>query len=537
MPPPPQQKYKKEWESEEWARGWLTSPKPGEFTGKAFCSYCTQYLRPQKKILHDHSLLMRHITKSKSVKSSKSVEKFFTVIDTRVMSAELNTVAMIARSNIPIRFSEELIQTNKHCLSDSETAKKMTSSRTKTTYLLTECLYPAAHKDLVKRMSESDGFSILCDKATDVSMKKVFCIRVCFYDHNSQEVVSRLYRLIELSEGTATGLFQAISQALEEDNLDWTNVVGYASDGENLMQGVGPNSLLALIKEKIASIYILKCFCHSFHLVADYACRLLSQSAEVLVHDCYNYMKNSPNRLASYGEFQVFCALDPVKILKPCQTRWLSLRECVGRMIQQLPALELFFEAEVSDLKTKNSQAERIKHALHEPAIVATIEFMDSVLGDLTGLNKIFQSETFELHRLIPELTKVIKLYASNFMPVHPDSNALSINIDQQDQWLPLDKVYPGVNAQNTLSSMKPHQKETFLKRCRDWYREAIRQICMHVNLLDPVLLAMASLDHQTKLENPTKVDRGAIGILVSNLPLIVEKQKTSLQSLNRLVE
>ena len=69
-------------------------------------------------------------------------------------------------------------------------------------------------------------------------------------------------------------------------------VLGYASDGENLMQGAS-NSLLTKIKEKVPDVFVLKCFCHSFHLVACYACKKLSRSAEQLVHDIYNYFKNS----------------------------------------------------------------------------------------------------------------------------------------------------------------------------------------------------------------------------------------------------
>ena len=122
---------------------------------------------------------------------------------------------------------------------------------------------------------------------------------------------------------------------------------------------------------------------------------------------------------------------------------------------------------------------------------------MDYMLGDITGLNKLFQSETFKLHRLIPELTKVIKLYVSNLMDVTPDTDASSLDIDQPEMWYNWEKIYPGISATNTLLNMRPCQRGTFLTRCRDWYREAIKQIFMRVDLSDPVLLAMVSLDHQ----------------------------------------
>lgn len=114
-----------------------------------------------------------------------------------------------------------------------------------------------------------------------------------------------------------------LQKQLESDRLPWDKVVGYASDGENLMQGT-TNFVLTRLQEKAPGLFVLKCFCHSFHLVANYACAKLSNSAEELVHDIYNYFKSSPNRQDSLVEFQHFCNTEPNKILKSCQTRWIS---------------------------------------------------------------------------------------------------------------------------------------------------------------------------------------------------------------------
>ncbi len=49
--------------------------------------------------------------------------------------------------------------------------------------------------------------------------------------------ITQLYQLKSLDSGDANGLFDAIKSAFEEDALPWGKLVGYASDGENLMQG------------------------------------------------------------------------------------------------------------------------------------------------------------------------------------------------------------------------------------------------------------------------------------------------------------
>lgn len=221
----------------------------------------------------------------------------------------------------------------------------------------------------------------------------------------------------------------------------------------------------------------------------------------------------SPNRQKSYAEFQKFVDVDAHRILKPCQTRWLSVAQCVGRILEQWPALVLFFTAEASD--KSSLQAERILHALKSTYVKATLEFCDYVLGDLTGLNVIFQSNGFQLHRLVTEVERVVKMLCQNFRK--PIQNLSNINVDDESQWLPLQQVYPGIMAHESVGLMLPHEREGFLTRCRDWCREAVRQILRRIDLPNPVLNALKDVDHVKILDGRADVSSG--GILAKGFP------------------
>lgn len=429
------------------------------------------------------------------------------------MKAELNVVALIARKNISFNFLDSLVATLHGIADDSKGIKGMSCNRTKGTYLLTECLAQYAHEKLVDDLRQSNGFSILCDKATDITMNKVFCVNVRFLN-KSNEPVTRFYRLIPVEEGDATGLFASLDIALQKDELHWDKVIGYASDGENLMQGAN-NSLLTRIERAAPNLFVLKCYCHTFHLVAEHASKVLSKTADQLIHDVYNYFKMSPNRQKSYAEFQKFVDVDAHRILKPCQTRWLSVVQCVSRILEQWPALVLFFTAEASD--KSSLQADRILQALKSTYVKATLEFCEYVLGDLTGLNVMFQSNGFHLHRLGTEVERVVKMFCQNFRK--PVQNLATVNVDDESQWLPLDKVYPGIMAYESLGKMLPHERESFLRRCRDWCREAVRQITQRIDLSDPVLIAFKDVDHVRILEG--SVDIKSAGVLAQRFPRI----------------
>lgn len=101
-------------------------------------------------------------------------------------------------------------------------------------------------------------------------MKKVFCVCIKFLKIATCEPVTRFHSLIPVNDGCGEGLFELLKATLE-DGTGLNKVVGFASDGENLMQGER-NSLLTKLKDAVYDLFVVKCFCHTFHLFAGHAC-------------------------------------------------------------------------------------------------------------------------------------------------------------------------------------------------------------------------------------------------------------------------
>lgn len=166
--------------------------------------------------------------------------------------------------------------------------------------------------------------------------------------------------------------------------------------------------------------------------------------------------------------------------------------------------------------ETKSPAAERILKSLRSTYIEATLEFTDYVLGDLTGLNTLFQSDAFRLHRLLPEVERVIRMFCQNFM-VRETVQLGKIDVDDQSKWLPLDKVYSGLLATERVKTMMPYQRESFFTRCRDWYRVAVRQILQRIDVSSPILEALKDVNHNAILKGTAEIK--STGSLASKLP------------------
>lgn len=104
----------------------------------------------------------------------------------------------------------------------------------------------------------------------------------------------------------------------------------------------------------------------------------------------------------------------PHSILSPGQTRWLSLEQCVLRVLEQLPALILYFKEEYEDDQSKETSTiiKFLEPSLTSPFFL----FLKYALRCLNEFNTLFQSEAPLLFSVRAEFEKHKKDFANNFM-------------------------------------------------------------------------------------------------------------------------
>lgn len=138
------------------------------------------------------------------------------------------------------------------------------------------------------------------------------------------------------------------------------------------------NSVSQKIKLHFPGVYLMKCICHSLHLVCSEACKKLPTRCEDLVRQIYNFFSHSSKRQSQLYQFQSFLDLQDHKILHPSATRWLSLLSVVNRIIEQWDALRLFFNDKW--LSEKLASTRIICEQLNDPFTKAFYLFVEWVL-------------------------------------------------------------------------------------------------------------------------------------------------------------
>ncbi|XP_039278769.1 uncharacterized protein LOC120350252 [Nilaparvata lugens] len=282
----------------------------------------------------------KHLKNCRSVKSSNSLVQSFSQATTsknKVKKGEIRLASFIAEHNISIETSDHLVELIKSVCPDSKIAKNMSCNRSKCTALINNVIGKSEFEELVTLM-QNNKFSIIVDESTNRTSEKhlAVVVRTCTDDLN---ICDDFLALLEVTDGTALGLYKLLTQFFNDNGIPYkSNLLGFAADGTNTMMGA-KQSLQSLLKQDVPNLFIMKCVCHSLALCASYACEKIPKDVDNLIRNIYNYFKSSPKRQNEFKEFQKFVEMKPHKLLRPCQTRWLSLLACVERVLEQYPAL------------------------------------------------------------------------------------------------------------------------------------------------------------------------------------------------------
>lgn len=361
-----------------------------------------------------------------------------------------------------------------------------------------------------------------------------------FFDESTGHVESKFWELTNVFDikndkqpaATAEHLFNCIIETLNRSNVPLDNLIGFASDGCNVMMG-STNSVASRFRLMFPGIFILKCICHSAHLCASEACKQLPRSCEDMARAIFNFLHSSAKRQSTLKQFQKFLDLKPHSILHPSQTRWLSLEPVINRILDQWEALRLYFTDSYLDQKLLST--EHIYISLNDKFMKLYYYFLAWILPKFNEFNRYFQSQKVvisDLHDKIRCLYQEILLsfLKRNYVMTN-DLNKL--RPDNGENHLPDSQLYSGAQVLKHINapelSNKIEQKKQFFMKCRQFLQTAALELKKRYDMEDPVLSNLSSLSAKNALSIEYHDSHTSLVPLISLMPRIVPKENSGL--------
>ncbi|GFN84468.1 proteinral transcription factor ii-i repeat domain-containing protein 2 [Plakobranchus ocellatus] len=114
----------------------------------------------------------------------------------------------------------------------------------------------------------------------------------------------------------------------------------------------------------------------------------LSVRVDDALMDIFHYLENSSKRLKALRKFQEDTGTTLHQILKYGPTRWLSLKACIKRLLEQWAALEDFFKKELEDCPKGNEERLTRAHKfIKDPSSKLYALFLNYALPIFTNAN------------------------------------------------------------------------------------------------------------------------------------------------------
>lgn len=287
----------------------------------AYCNACSKKLTARRFHLIRHESNEIHVKMAKIMQQTPKIQNAL-VKSANAEAAEEKLVMFAVEHNIAFRSMDHLVALVKSLATTLPQKELQTIScaRTKATSIVRDRFGPLQQQNIAAVLKNCH-FSILLDETTDVSSRKCLAVVVRYF-HKKLE--TNFLALLEVPEATASILFKAIMDLLAKFDIPVKNLVGYGADNASTMMG-STSGLKAKFKEVVPRIFVFGCICHSLALCSSHAAKLIPDSIENFCHDLYNHFAHSAKRKSVFERFQRISELKPHELLRPAQTRWLSL--------------------------------------------------------------------------------------------------------------------------------------------------------------------------------------------------------------------
>ncbi|CAG9793241.1 unnamed protein product [Diatraea saccharalis] len=386
---PPRKKKVVRYE-QKFINSWLNDEKFKKDNTYFYCSACDCDRKCGIQELTRHKNSSKHQANCKKIQKQPKLTSLFASTSKSqepqqmAKAGEIKLACFIAEHNLAFNVASHLTNLIKSVCPDSKTAEYLSMSRTKARAIVVNVIGKTAEENLIKNLREKE-FALLVDESTDKSAIKHLALIARLVNTN-YEVGDKFLTVIPITNGSAKVLYQKTVEYFNEKEIPYKkNLLGFASDSANVMFG-GNNSMITHLKNDIPNLFTMKCICHSFALCASHACE--NYCLYILSH--------------------------------PAQTRWLSLNDVVNRLLEQLPAIKLYFQSAVLTDRLLSGQS--ILTKAMEPTTELYLEFLRFALPIFTDLNKEMQAEKPKLHLLYDQIyTAYVTILECFIQPVYLD--------------------------------------------------------------------------------------------------------------------
>ena len=410
--------YKKSWENEySWVKRY---PASADY---AFCIPCGKKIKIVSggAQLAQHGKYQTHIDnvhKSKdqarfetldgklSIQAPTSQRKVLTT-EEKVLQAEIVRCLDLVDSNCS--FSSADCDNDKYAkmFPDSDIAKAYHQKRNKVKYMLQFGIAPVIQRKLLAELKDQP-YTFKFDETTTSQIKKQYDAYATYHSHHFGRVVTIYLGTLFVGRCTADDLLSDFNTMLDKLHLNDEFIISLGMDGPNVNKLFEKKLNFQFEKKGKTLIPVGTCTLHTVATAFSVGLKMLEPDFELdqFAIELHSFFKYSAKRIEQYFTTDLITNLEPQRILRHCETRWLSLQKILMRIFEQLQNLKVYFlETITKDLsfKGKNGVGASAKYLPIKKLL--TSKKLPVIMTAVIYVAQVFKAFTIPLQTTQPMIT------------------------------------------------------------------------------------------------------------------------------------
>ena len=259
-------------------------------------------------------------------------------------------VSYLIAHNLPFSFAESLLDFVQSVQSkyETETVNRTRIYDENVIFIARDCI-ASDIKEKIRAQMRTSSFSIAVDGGHDKFGKSFLAVSVRYFPQtNSIQPQTKLYGLIEMGESsTGEVLYNKVNELLFSGNdgqLLKKNFIGNCTDGAPNMISEKDKGLSNRLKRDNPHIVITHDYCHCYNLIIQEGLAQFPAKIIAIITSMSSHFRRSSQRKTHFRRIQLNLGIDnPLEFIRFVDSRWLSLRDCVDRILNLLNPQQIYF--------------------------------------------------------------------------------------------------------------------------------------------------------------------------------------------------
>jgi len=245
-------------------------------------------------------------------------------------------------------------------------------------------------------------FSLSIDASSDIYGSTYLAICAKHIDSkNPDQVLNKLVTILPITtSSTGEVLFEKVTKELLFDEEIQKNFMGICADQGSNMIG-NEKGLCSRLKKQFPYIIVVKDFSHIYNTIFKKGLKAVPESIIKIITEICKHFGYSTQRKACLDEIQIENNMPRLGVMNFSETRWLSLRDCLKRILDIWSSLGLYFEA-YGTKKEKGYFDEKNE---------AYLRVLYILIDQLSNYNVFFQQENIYFDEILEKIQESFVLF------------------------------------------------------------------------------------------------------------------------------